>query len=92
MNILESHLTFVGTDEKTGKPRCGFLTDLIDAHDMPVSAGLAGATLSLTAQTGIMIEFELPDALVVYISHGADFWIANIGGTEDAWLITIEQH
>ena len=35
---LDSHLTFIGVDGKTGKARCGFLTDLIDRQDLPLQA------------------------------------------------------
>lgn len=90
MITLDSHLTFIGVDEETGKPRCGFLTDLIDAQDMPVAATVENGTMTLTLSTGQSIQFKMPEALLAYASQGADFWIGNVGGSEEAWLISLD--
>jgi hypothetical protein len=90
MNFLDSHLTFVGVDEDNGRLRCGFLTDLIDDSDMPLTALLEGPIMTLTLAAGTVIQFRVPDSLIVCLNQNADFWIANIGGSENAWQIEVD--
>ena len=90
MITLDSHLTFIGVDEETGKPRCGFFTDLVDAQDMPVTAAIEHGAITLMLGPGRSIQFQMPHALLAYVTQGADFWIGNIGGSGDAWLISVE--
>lgn len=91
MKTLDSHLTFIGRDEQSGRPRCGFLTDLIDAHDLPVQATLVGNALSLETARQETICFALPDTLLLALQAGAEFWVANAGGSGDAWLIPLQR-
>lgn len=88
---LDSHLTFIGVDEKTGKARCGFLTDLIDRQDLPVQARQDEAKMTLITSSGLAIQFQLPEVLLTCLGEGADFWVGNIGGSEDAWHIKLDE-
>lgn len=90
MKTLDSHLTFIGRDEQTGRARCGFLTDLIDADDLPIRATLVGNALSLETAREDTVCFELPHVLILSINAGAEFWVANAGGSGDAWLIPLK--
>lgn len=65
-------------------------TDLVDAQDMPVTAAIEHGAMTLMLGTGRSIQFQMPHALLAYVTQGADFWIGNIGGSGEAWLISVE--
>lgn len=89
MLTIDHPTEFVGFCEKTGRLRCGLLTALLDLEDAPFRGERESRLITITGSKGIRVAFTASEALAAALDKGAQFWIGNLEGTEDAWLVDL---
>ncbi|WP_241032756.1 hypothetical protein [Pseudomonas viridiflava] len=89
MPIIDHPTEFVGHCEDTGKLRCGLLTTLLDLQDMPFKGAINGSHITIIGSGGVSVDFRASEAVQAALAQGAQFWLGNLDGSEEAWLIEL---
>lgn len=89
MPIIDHPTEFVGHCEDTGKLRCGLLTPLIDLEDRPLTATRHGSHIVIKCTQGSEVHYQASEAVITALEQGAQFWVGNLEGSEEAWLVEL---
>jgi len=87
VDLQSSHLTFIRSHpERPGALQCGFLTDL-----EPAEAGMtyvvSDRSIRVKWPSGDeVVLLNTPGSMLAAVLHGSEFWVANVGGSEDAFM------
>lgn len=80
-------LTFVGNHPETDKPMCGVITSDFDVEHLPFYFEVNDGDVIITT-AGKQARYAVPDDLIAAIRMGAEFYVANVGGSDTAHLAT----
>lgn len=79
-------LTFVGRHPETGEHIAGIITDDFDVENMPIYYQVSGSSAILTGH-GKSVTYKIPEPVVDMSRLGYDFYIGNISGTGQSFLL-----
>lgn len=89
MSIIENPTEFVGQCEETGKLRCGLLTPLLDLDDKPFTGSRTGTHIHIKGSRGLEVYYAASTAVIAALEQGAQFWVGNLEGSEEAWIVDL---
>jgi len=65
------------------------LTPLIDHQDTPLNGRREGKLIHIRGAHGIDVSYTASPAIITALEQGAQFWVGNLEGSEEAWLIEL---
>jgi hypothetical protein len=78
-------LTFVGNHPETNKPICGLLTRDFDVEHIPFYFQVVNDDIIILTASK-QASYSAPSELILAIKLGADFYVANVGGSETSHI------
>lgn len=84
--MVKETATFVGVHpDDENMVICGVLTEDLDGADAPFFYSIEGDLASIFSANRDMV-FRVPRAVVEAVGSGAQFYVGNVGGSEESWL------
>lgn len=83
MEKQESNLTFIGHHPETQGPICGVMTSQLDIQDAPFTARIVDGALEIQSRHQALL-LDVPAQVIDSIREGAQFYVANVGGSEQS--------
>lgn len=90
MHIEENALIFIGNHPDSQDPICGIITSSLDVEHAPFSYEVVREKIVITG-TGKTVCFAVAPDLHAALAAGAQFYLANIGGSEESHAVPMKK-